>query len=95
MYLCIVSFIYLLLCVNSWELNEYDRDKEKLTNNNFTHNNNNNSNNNTPHSQNDISVTYTTHREPILPISAQLQYNIDVLCEYTISKIPPPIRDFT
>eukprot|EP01083_Nonionella_stella_P288605 982070_1 len=31
---------------------------------------------------------------PILPISAQLQYNIDVVCEY-ILKIPPPIRDFT
>jgi len=30
---------------------------------------------------------------PILPISAQLQYNIDVVCEY-ILKIPPPIRDF-
>jgi len=31
---------------------------------------------------------------PIVPISAQLQYNIDVVCEY-ILKIPPPIRDFT
>ena len=31
---------------------------------------------------------------PILPISAQLQYNIDVVCEY-ILKIPPPLRDFT
>jgi len=31
---------------------------------------------------------------PILPISAQLQYNIDVVCEYLL-KIPPPIRDFT
>ena len=31
---------------------------------------------------------------PIIPISAQLQYNIDVVCEY-ILKIPPPLRDFT
>jgi len=31
---------------------------------------------------------------PILPISAQLQYNIDVVCEYLL-KIPPPLRDFT
>ena len=31
---------------------------------------------------------------PIIPISAQLKYNIDVLCEY-ITKIPSPIRDFT
>jgi len=30
---------------------------------------------------------------PILPISAQLQYNIDVVCEYLL-KIPPPLRDF-
>ena len=31
---------------------------------------------------------------PIIPVSAQLKYNIDVLCEY-ITKIPSPIRDFT
>lgn len=31
---------------------------------------------------------------PIIPISAQLQYNIDAVCEY-ILKIPSPIRDFT
>ena len=31
---------------------------------------------------------------PIIPISAQFKYNIDVLCEY-IAKIPNPLRDFT
>jgi len=32
---------------------------------------------------------------PIIPISAQLKYNIDVLCEYLTLKIPVPPRDFT
>jgi translation initiation factor 2 subunit 3 len=32
---------------------------------------------------------------PIIPISAQKGYNIDVLCEYICNKIPKPIRDFT
>ena len=32
---------------------------------------------------------------PIIPISAQLKYNIDVLCEYIVTKIPVPKRDFT
>lgn len=32
---------------------------------------------------------------PILPISAVLKYNMDVVCEYLIRKIPTPIRDFT
>ena len=32
---------------------------------------------------------------PILPISAVLRYNIDVVCEYLIHKIPLPIRDYT
>jgi len=32
---------------------------------------------------------------PIIPISAQLRYNIDVVCEYIVKKIPVPIRDFT
>ncbi|KAM7362899.1 histone-lysine N-methyltransferase Su(var)3-9-like [Cochliomyia hominivorax] len=31
---------------------------------------------------------------PIIPISAQLKYNIDVLCEYIVKKIPVPQRDF-
>ncbi|CAI0465084.1 unnamed protein product [Linum tenue] len=32
---------------------------------------------------------------PVVPISAQLKYNIDVVCEYIIKKIPVPKRDFT
>eukprot|EP00698_Gefionella_okellyi_P003250 TRINITY_DN13034_c0_g1_i1.p1 TRINITY_DN13034_c0_g1~~TRINITY_DN13034_c0_g1_i1.p1 ORF type:complete len:469 (+),score=93.16 TRINITY_DN13034_c0_g1_i1:75-1481(+) len=32
---------------------------------------------------------------PIIPISAQLKYNIDVVAEYMINKIPVPIRNFT
>jgi len=32
---------------------------------------------------------------PIVPISAQLRYNIDVVCEYICTKIPVPLRDFT
>lgn len=31
---------------------------------------------------------------PIIPISAQLKYNIHVLCEYITKKIPVPERDF-
>lgn len=32
---------------------------------------------------------------PIIPISAQLQYNIDVVAEYIVTKIPIPVRNFT
>jgi len=32
---------------------------------------------------------------PIIPISAQLRYNIDVICEYICTSIPIPVRDFT
>ena len=32
---------------------------------------------------------------PVVPISAQLKYNIDVVCEYIVNKIPIPKRDFT
>lgn len=32
---------------------------------------------------------------PIIPISAQLKYNIEVVCEYIVKKIPIPLRDFT
>jgi translation initiation factor 2 subunit 3 len=32
---------------------------------------------------------------PIIPISAQLKYNIDVVLEYITKKIPIPVRDFT
>ena len=31
---------------------------------------------------------------PIVPISAQLKYNIDVVCEYMVKHVPIPIRDF-
>lgn len=31
---------------------------------------------------------------PIIPISAQLKYNVDVICEYICKKIPVPTRDF-
>jgi len=32
---------------------------------------------------------------PIIPISAQLKYNIDVICEHIVKKIPIPVRNFT
>lgn len=32
---------------------------------------------------------------PIIPISAQLKFNIDAINEYLVSKIPVPPRDFT
>lgn len=32
---------------------------------------------------------------PIIPISAQLKYNIEVICEYITRKVPVPLRDFT
>jgi translation initiation factor 2 subunit 3 len=32
---------------------------------------------------------------PIIPISAQLKYNIEAICEYICKKIPVPPRDFT
>ena len=31
---------------------------------------------------------------PVVPISAQLKYNIDVICEYIVKKIPIPERNF-
>jgi len=31
----------------------------------------------------------------VVPISAQLKYNIDVICEYIVKKIPIPERNFT
>jgi len=31
---------------------------------------------------------------PVIPISAQLKLNIDVVCEYIFKKIPIPLRDF-
>lgn len=32
---------------------------------------------------------------PIIPISAVLKYNVDLVCEYLVHKIPVPLRDFT
>lgn len=32
---------------------------------------------------------------PIIPISGQLKYNIDAVCEYIVKKIPIPTRDFS
>ena len=32
---------------------------------------------------------------PIVPISAQLKYNIDTVCEYIVKRVPVPIRDFS
>jgi len=32
---------------------------------------------------------------PIIPISAQLKYNIEAICEYITTNIPVPLRDFT
>jgi len=32
---------------------------------------------------------------PIIPISAQLKYNLDAVAEYLVDHIPVPIRDFT
>merc|ERR1712012_490858 len=31
---------------------------------------------------------------PVVPVSAQLKYNIDVICEYIIKRIPVPVRNF-
>lgn len=34
-------------------------------------------------------------KSPVIPISAQLKYNIDAINEALVSKIPVPVRDFT
>merc|ERR1711934_723265 len=31
---------------------------------------------------------------PIIPISAQLKYNLDTVAEYLVNHIPVPVRDF-
>eukprot|EP00475_Leptophrys_vorax_P031404 TRINITY_DN47563_c0_g1_i1.p1 TRINITY_DN47563_c0_g1~~TRINITY_DN47563_c0_g1_i1.p1 ORF type:complete len:435 (+),score=52.84 TRINITY_DN47563_c0_g1_i1:262-1566(+) len=31
---------------------------------------------------------------PVIPISAQLKYNVDVVCETIVKRIPIPVRDF-
>ncbi len=42
-----------------------------------------------------ISLGTVAENSPIIPISAQLRYNIDVICEFIITSIPIPVRDFT
>ena len=32
---------------------------------------------------------------PVVPVSAQMKYNVDVLIEYLVTKIPIPKRNFT
>lgn len=32
---------------------------------------------------------------PVIPISAVLRYNVDVVCEYIARQLPVPVRDFT
>lgn len=32
---------------------------------------------------------------PIIPVSAQLKYNIECVAEYIVKHIPVPVRDFT
>jgi translation initiation factor 2 gamma subunit (eIF-2gamma) len=34
-------------------------------------------------------------KAPVIPISAQLKYNIEAICEYLVKKVPVPVRDFT
>ena len=34
-------------------------------------------------------------KSPIIPISAQLKYNVDAVCQYISEYIPVPIRDFS
>ncbi|KJH44663.1 elongation factor Tu GTP binding domain protein [Dictyocaulus viviparus] len=34
-------------------------------------------------------------KAPVIPISAQLKYNVDLVCEYLCKKVPVPSRDFT
>ncbi len=29
---------------------------------------------------------------PVVPVSAQLKYNVDVVCEYLVKRIPVPVR---
>lgn len=43
----------------------------------------------------DFTTGTVAENAPIVPISAQLKYNIDVVVEYLIKKVPVPKRDFT
>ncbi|KAG2034542.1 translation protein [Suillus americanus] len=41
------------------------------------------------------SMITVAESSPIVPISAQLKYNIDAVNEYIVKRIPTPVRDFT
>ena len=43
----------------------------------------------------DIPTGTVAESSPIVPISAQLKYNIDAVNEYIVKRIPIPVRDFT
>lgn len=47
------------------------------------------------HVELDLVIGTVAEGAPIIPISAQLKYNIEVVCEYIVKKIPVPLRDFT
>lgn len=42
-----------------------------------------------------LSIGTIAEGAPVVPISAQLKYNIEVICEFICKKIPVPVRDFT
>ena len=42
-----------------------------------------------------LHVGTVAENSPIVPISAQLRYNIDAVNEYIVKRIPIPVRDFT
>jgi translation initiation factor 2 subunit 3 len=41
-----------------------------------------------------VSPGTVANSSPIVPISAQLKYNIDAVNEYIVKRIPVPVRDF-
>ncbi|CAJ1440169.1 unnamed protein product [Effrenium voratum] len=42
-----------------------------------------------------VAGTAADDSSPIIPISAVLKYNLDVICEYLCTQVPVPPRDFT
>jgi translation initiation factor 2 gamma subunit (eIF-2gamma) len=49
----------------------------------------------TPDFNNSFTTGTVAESSPIVPISAQLKYNIDAVNEYIVKRIPIPVRDFT
>ncbi|KAF9254802.1 translation initiation factor eIF2 gamma subunit [Marasmius fiardii PR-910] len=47
------------------------------------------------HQKKHISLRTVAEKSPIVPISAQLRYNIDAVNEHIVKNIPIPARDFT